>query len=95
VDDLAANLSDEAVLVLNELSSSQGALETPNRIIDDCLAVLKRRDLGDKIALLDGQIPLASGAEKDQLVVKKTKLQEQMRSLGGPQSWKLFAPKSP
>jgi DNA primase len=96
VDTLSANLSDEAAAVLNDLLADQGGLDVPARTIADCVTMLKRRSIDERISLLDRQIPLADGSEKDRLVQRKQKLQERMRSLGGggPQSWKLFAPKT-
>jgi DNA primase len=95
MDAISANLSDEATSVLNDLLADQGGLDVPARIIADCLAALKRRAIDERIATLDRQIPLADGDEKDRLISRKQKLQERMRSLGGPQSWgKLLAPKT-
>ncbi|HEY8176240.1 MAG TPA: DNA primase [Gemmatimonadaceae bacterium] len=89
VDVLAASLDDEAVAELNELSGHEGGLDDPARIIQDCVSVLKQRELGEKIDEIDRQLPLADDAEKDKLVRRKQQLATEINALGG-RRWPSF-----
>ena len=89
VDVLAAPLDEDSVALLNELTSNAGGLDVPVRIIQDCVAVLRQRKLGEEIDAIDRKIPLADDAEKDQLVRRKQKLTSEMQALGG-RRWKSF-----
>lgn len=89
IESLAAALDDEAIVVLNELSANQGGLDAPARIVQDCVSVLKRRELGDEIDEIDRQLPLAADAEKDRLVRQKQKLASDIQALGG-RRWPSF-----
>lgn len=89
IESLAAALDDEAIVVLNDLSADQGGLDAPARVIQDCVSVLKRRELGDKINEIDRQLPLAADAEKDRLVRRKQQLASEIQALGG-RRWPSF-----
>jgi DNA primase len=86
---IAAELSDDAVAFLNELSMNGGGLDDPGRIIRDCVAVLKRRDIGEEIEAIDRELPLADDAEKDRLVRRKQQLAAEIKALGG-RRWPSF-----
>jgi len=66
-----------------------GGLDDPSRLIEDCIAVLRRRELGDQIDDIDRELPLASDVDKDKLVSEKQDLMRQIRELGGHR-WKSF-----
>ena len=89
LETIAAELSDDAVSFLNELSMNGGGLDDPPRIIRDCVAVLKRRDLGEEIEAIDRELPLADDAEKDKLVRRKQQLAAEIKALGG-RRWPSF-----
>jgi DNA primase len=89
MESLAAALDDEALVVLNELAADQGGLDAPARIVQDCVSVLKRRELGERIDEIDRQLPLAADAEKDRLVRQKQKLASDIQALGG-RRWPSF-----
>ena len=89
LDVLAAALDEEAVAQLNELAANDGGLDVPARIIQDCLSVLRQRELGEKIDEIDRQLPLAGDAEKDKLVRRKQQLATEINALGG-RRWPLF-----
>jgi DNA primase len=90
LDTIAATLSDDAVEVLNELAASQGGLDLPARIIDDCLSAFRQRDIGEEMDALDRQMLLADPATKDELMRAKNRLQKEMQNLGLPRRWKSF-----
>lgn len=87
VEELAASLADESIPVLNELSASDGGLTMPARIIQDCVAVLKLRPLGEEIDRIDRQLPLADEEEKTRLVRRKQQITREINALGG-RRWK-------
>jgi DNA primase len=89
LDALAAVLDDEGVTVLNQLMSEDGGLADPARMIEGCIAALRKRELGDQIDDLDREIPLASEDDKMKLVSAKEELARQIRELGGHR-WKTF-----
>ena len=88
-DVLADALDEEAVAQLNELAANDGGLDVPARIIQDCLSVLRQRELGEKIDEIDRQLPLAGDAEKDKLVRRKQQLATEINALGG-RRWPSF-----
>jgi DNA primase len=89
LETVAADLSDDAVSLLNDLSMNGGGLDDPSRILRDCIAVLKRRDLGEEIEAIDRELPLADDAEKDELVRRKQQLAAEIKALGG-RRWPSF-----
>jgi DNA primase len=89
LDVIATALDDEGVAVLNQLMSEEGGLADPARMIEGCIAALRKRELGDQIDDLDREIPLASDDEKMKLVSAKEELARQIRELGGHR-WKNF-----
>lgn len=89
LETIAAELSDDSVAFLNELSMNGGGLDDPSRIIRDCVAVLKRRDIGEEIEAIDRELPLADDAEKDRLVRRKQQLAAEIKALGG-RRWPSF-----
>jgi DNA primase len=89
VDELSGALDEEGVAALNELSAEQGGLDVAARIIQDCVAVLRQRELGEKIDQIDRELPLASDAEKDRLVRRKQQLMTEINALGA-RRWKSF-----
>ena len=89
LETIAAELSDDSVAVLNDLSMNGGGLDDPSRILRDCIAVLKRRDLGEEIEAIDRELPLAGEAEKDKLMSRKQQLAAEIKALGG-RRWPSF-----
>jgi DNA primase len=89
MDVLGHDLDDESVAILNELSEAQGGLDVPARIIDDCVAALQQRELGEELDLIDRELPLAADAEKNNLVRRKQQLTAEITALGG-RRWKSF-----
>ncbi|MEK7400993.1 MAG: DNA primase [Gemmatimonadota bacterium] len=89
LDTIATALDDDGVAVLNQLTAQDGGLDDPARVIEDCIAVLQRRELGDQIDDIDRELPLASDMDKDKLVSEKQELMRQIRELGGNR-WKTF-----
>ncbi len=89
LDILASAQDDAGVSLLNALAAEDGGLQDPSRVIDDCVAVLRQRELGERIDEIDRELPLATDVEKDGLVRRKQELMGQIRELGG-RRWKSF-----
>ncbi len=88
-DEIAAGLDDDASAMLGELLEQGGAVEDVERTVKDCLAALQVERLQDALREIDRQLPLATGAEQDALMVRKQQLTDEWRSLGG-RGWKSF-----
>ncbi len=89
VEDLAAGLDEEANAVLQMLLAEDGGLDSAERTVQDCLAALQLQRLRQAMSDIDRQLPLATGAEQDALMVRKKQLTDEWRSLGG-RGWKSF-----
>lgn len=89
VETIVMTLDDEAVALLNELSEHDGGLDVPARIVEDCISVLRQRELGDEIDAIDREIPLADDAGKNALVLRKQQLTREITALGG-RRWPAF-----
>ncbi|HVA56828.1 MAG: DNA primase [Gemmatimonadaceae bacterium] len=88
-EQLAAGLDDDATAVLEQLLEQGGGDEDVERTVKDCLAALQLERLQDALREIDRQLPLATGAEQDALMVRKQQLTDEWRSLGG-RGWKSF-----
>ena len=89
IENLVMPLDDDAVGLLNELSENIGGLDVPARIIEDCVSVLRQRELGEEIDEIDREIPLADEAGKMTLVMRKQQLTKEINALGG-RRWRAF-----
>ncbi|HJQ20977.1 MAG TPA: DNA primase [Gemmatimonadaceae bacterium] len=89
LDAMAAALDDDSVAALNELSAQAGGLDEPARIIQGCVAQLRKREIGERIEVIDRRLPLAESAEKDSLNRQKQELVKEMRALK-VQRWPAF-----
>jgi DNA primase len=89
VESLVMTLDDDAVALVNQLSENGGGLEIPARIIEDCVSVLRQRELGEEIDEIDREIPLADESGKMQLVLRKQQLTKEINALGG-RRWPAF-----
>jgi DNA primase len=83
LQDLEQGLDEDAVAVLADLAANRGGLELPARIVGDCLSKFRQRDIGERLEVLDREIPLANEAGKDALIGEKNRLQKEMQSLKG------------
>ena len=83
IEDLSSALTSDAVEEMQALLEEPDALVDVRRTIDDSLTVLRRRDITTRMSEITRLLPLATGDEKDVLIVEKTKLQREMQALGG------------
>jgi len=89
IESMVMSLDDDAVGTVNELSSIAGGLDVPARIIQDCISVLKQRELGEQIDAIDREMPLADDAQKNTLTRRKQQLTKEINALGG-RRWRSF-----
>jgi DNA primase len=83
LQELEQAIDEDAVGVLADLAANRGGLELPARIVDDCLSKFRQREIGERLEVLDREIPLANEAGKDALIGEKNRLQKEMQSLKG------------
>ncbi|HET9809642.1 MAG TPA: DNA primase [Candidatus Limnocylindria bacterium] len=82
IDELSSGLSPAAVEELQALLDEPDATVDMRRTIDDSLVVLRKREMKTRMVEITRMLPLASGEEKDELIVEKTKLQREMQTFG-------------
>jgi DNA primase len=82
IDQLSSALSPPAVEELQALLDEPDALVDMRRTIDDSLMMLRKREMKTRMVEITRMLPLASGEEKDELIVEKTKLQREMQTFG-------------
>ena len=79
MEELAA---DKAVQVSILKSDEERANMNPSRAIADSIARLRARDITTELDELERVIPLASEDEKDEMMLKRTRLQKELAQLG-------------
>ncbi len=89
LESMVMSLDDDAVAMVNELSGSAGGLDVPARLIQDCVSILKQRELGEQIDAIDREMPLADDAQKNTLNRQKQQLTREINALGG-RRWRSF-----
>ncbi len=94
VDELAANLDDDTVAVLQELLDEPVSFDRIEEAIDANINALLARDIAARMSEIDRLAPLATDAEKDELNREKSRLAGELRSLGRPR-WKAFNSNQP
>jgi hypothetical protein len=83
VEELAQHLQPETVEVMHELLGEAEAVMRPEKTISYGLAVLRVRQVQQRLGRIDAELQIADDAEKDQLTREKTELMREVRSLGG------------
>ena len=82
-EELAAALGDEDVPLLQELLEEHASVSDVDRTVEGSVAMLRVRELDARLAAIDRELPLATDAEKDQLIAEKGRLRRQIEDLGG------------
>ncbi len=88
-DVLAAALTGDAVVVMQDLLEETGGLEHADEAVAGSLAAIHKGELARRMEAIDAVMPLATSDEKDVLTQEKMQLVEELRSLGGG-PWKQF-----
>jgi hypothetical protein len=81
LEELSAKLDPDAVRLVEEYSQEDGSIVDAARTVDDSITRLHVRDIEDRLAELDGLLPLASAAERNVLADERNKLILQKRGL--------------
>ena len=88
-DVLAAALTGDAVVVMQDLLEEMNGLEHADEAVAGSLAAIHKGVLATRMEEIDALMPLAASDEKDALTQEKMQLVEELRSLGGG-PWKQF-----
>lgn len=83
LEDIAAALSVEAATTMQELLNEPGAIVDMERTVEGSVAALQVRDLERELYDIDRRLPLASDAEKDDLIRQKAQIRRDIQGLGG------------
>jgi DNA primase len=86
---VAEALSDDAAGTMRGLLEDPLAGEMQETPIDDCIAVLRAREIEERLAEIDRESPLASDAQKDEMFKERSVLMKELTELGG-KSFKAF-----
>lgn len=89
IEELAAELDEDATEVLQELMNENGGLDRAEETIEAGINALLSRELADRMSEIDRLLPLAPADEKDDLIREKSRLALEMQALGRPR-WKSF-----
>jgi len=82
IDEVTANLGEEAIAALEDIMAEGAISLDTERTINDSFATLRARDLDLRAAELDRIIPLADGAQKDKLIAEKDAIRKELKATG-------------
>lgn len=82
IDQVTANLGEEAIAALEDIVAEGAISLDAERTINDSFATLRARDLDLRAAELDRIIPLADGAQKDKLIAEKDAIRKELKATG-------------
>lgn len=92
VEAIAADLDEEATVVLQELLAEQGGLDRAEESVRGSINAMLAREIADRLSEIDRLLPVADGSAEDELILEKKKLLAEMQTFGR-QRWKNFVPK--
>ena len=82
-EDIVAAIEEDDVPILEELLEEHASVSDVDSTIEGSVAMLRVRELDARLAAIDREMPLATDAEKDQLIEEKGRLRRQIEDLGG------------
>ena len=82
-EELAAALTEEDMPILEELLEEHESVSDVESTLEGSVAMLRVRELESRLSAIDRELPLATDAEKDQLIEEKGRLRRQIEELGG------------
>lgn len=82
IEEVTANLDEETIETVEDILAEGANQIDPERTLGDSFATLRARDLDRRAAELDRIIPLADGAQKDELIAEKEAVREELRATG-------------
>lgn len=89
IDEIAANLDEEATQVLQQLLDERGGVDRAEESIDGAVKQLISREVAARMNEIDRHMSLADDKGKDALIAEKRRLQAELNALGR-QRWKGF-----
>ncbi|HEY4305747.1 MAG TPA: DNA primase [Gemmatimonadaceae bacterium] len=89
IDEIAANLSEEATQVLQELLDERGGVDRAEESIDGSTKQLLSREVAQRLNEIDRLMSVADDREQNELIAEKQRLQAEMNALG-QRRWKGF-----
>ena len=82
IEEVSASLDEEGIGLLEDIVAEGAFQMDAERTINDSLATLLARDLDQRAAELDRIIPLAEGAQKDELIAEKEAIRGELNATG-------------
>jgi DNA primase len=82
IEEVTANLDEETIETVEDILAEGANQMDPERTLGDSFATLRARDLDRRAAELDRIIPLADGAQKDELIAEKEAVREELKATG-------------
>lgn len=90
-DQLAMDLPEHAVELLQALLNETGGLDDANALFEGCVSHLHERDVREELDVLGGQLHIAGDEEKNEIVRRIESLRNDIR---GGRRWKSFTLRS-
>nr|MBA2686943.1 DNA primase [Gemmatimonadaceae bacterium] len=87
--EVAGALSDEAAVTMRDLLEDPEAGNMTEAPIDECVGILRAREIEERLKEIDRESPLASDKQKDELLRERTLLVKEFKQVGGT-SFKAF-----
>ncbi len=87
--EVAGALSDEAAVTMRDLLEDPEAGNMTEAPIDECVGILRAREIEERLKEIDRESPLASDRQKDELLRERTRLVKELKQVGGT-SFKAF-----
>jgi len=82
IEEVSASLDEEGIGLLEDIIAEGAIQMDPERTISDSLSTLLARELDQRAEELDRIIPLAEGAQKDELIAEKEEIRKELNATG-------------
>ena len=86
---LAEHLDGDTVLVMQDMLEETEGFDHVETTVSSSLSAIHERDLTERMSEIDRLLPISNSEEKDGLLMEKTRLRDQLATLGG-RWWKNF-----
>ena len=82
IEELASRLDEHTIGTVEQLLAEDAAQIDPERTISDSLAILRARDLDQRLSDIDRLLPLADVKQKDVLIAEKLEITRELKGAG-------------
>jgi DNA primase len=82
IEQLSSHLDEHTVATIEQLLAEDATQMDPDRTISDSIATLLARNLDQRLAEIDGLVPLANDTEKNELIAEKQKIMKELQGAG-------------